>query len=134
MKTLCLLKQKLKLGLLKVLSLVLTKHSKRSIFLTFIFMRLQNVFEYDKQLFSSMNEVCNLVSSVDALKLPAVLIQHFFNDEIGRCNNMNCDFKTYAREVLSKVPFWICYNEIEMRKDLLDIIRYCNVNNVVTTR
>lgn len=98
-------------------------------------MRLKDVGHYDQQTFSRMNEVCNLVTSVTALELPAILIQHFFNEDIGRCNNLAaCDFKTYAREVLSKVPFWIRYNEVEMRKDLLEIVKYCNPKDIVVTR
>ena len=98
-------------------------------------MRLKDVGQYDPQTFSSMNEVCKLVSSVTALELPAILIQHFFNEDIGRCDNLAaCDFKTYAGEVLSKVPFWIRYNEMEMRKDLLEIVRYCNPKYIAVTR
>lgn len=118
-----------------ILAHLITEHSKRSIFLTFIFMRLKDVKDYNYVVFSKMNDVCKLVSSVEALEMPALLIHYFFNEEIGKCSNLaTCDFKSYAKEVLSKVPQWLRYDEANMRKDLLDIVKYCNDKHICVTR
>lgn len=98
-------------------------------------MRLKNISDFDEYMFSRMNDVCGLVSCVSALKMPALLTEHIFSYEVGRCSTTaQCDFKAYAKEVLSKVPTWLSYDEVKMRKDLLNIVKYCNNKEICVTR
>lgn len=111
----------------KMLSFFLPRNSKRSLFLTSLFVEIAKISPTHEQCLRALNERLKIASGVEALQLPAYMHTRLWRGkDIETCESVDDgeEIDRVCQRLITIAPPWMRYDNSEkMMTDLREVIR-----------